>query len=202
MLFRSAAEQPSWPVVRNADEPTEILWVPGVRRSALYPVDPSKPFHGLLFSSEHLVDVTAAVIGGSDGRILVCSRPAGKHMAGKWEFPGGKIEPGETAEACIRREIREELGMEIAVGPVLTVMEHDYGVKYVRVTFFLAVSDDAPSAKDRQGFRWVTTDAVDSVDFLDADRPVSAEIQKKSEKISGIYNKMRTESVNWVSKQP
>ncbi len=198
----SASEQPLYPVVRDAENVEDILWVPGVRRSASYPVDPSKPFRGLLFSSERLVDVTAAVIGGPDGRILVCSRPAGKHMAGKWEFPGGKIEPGETAEACIRREIREELGMEIAVGPVFTVMEHDYGVKYVRVTFFLAVSDDTPSAKDRQGFRWVTPEEIDSVDFLDADRPVSAEIQKKSEKISGIYNKMRRESVNWVSKQP
>lgn len=198
----SAAEQPLRPVVRDASRPESILWIPGVRRSALYPVDPSKTFRGLLFSSERLVDVTAAVIGGPDGRILVCSRPAGKHMAGKWEFPGGKIEPGETPEACIRREIREELGMEIAVGPVLTVMEHDYGVKYVRVTFFLAVSDDAPSAKDHQGFRWVTPDTIDSVDFLDADRPVSAEIRKKSEKISGIYNKMRRESVIWVSKQP
>ena len=197
-----ASEQPMWPVVRNANEPTEILWVSGVRRSASYPVDPSKPFRGLLFSSEPLVDVTAAVIGGPDGRILVCSRPAGKHMSGKWEFPGGKIELGETAEACIRREIREELGMEIVVGPVFTVMEHDYGVKYVRVTFFLAVSDDIPSAKDRQGFRWVTPEEIDSVDFLDADRPVSAEIRKKSEKISGIYNKMRQKSVIWVSKQP
>lgn len=197
-----ASEQPLRPVVRDAEESAKILWIPGVRRSALYPVAPSKPFNGLLFSSEPLVDVTAAVIGGPDGRILVCSRPAGKHMAGKWEFPGGKIEPGETAEACIRREIREELGMEIAVGPVFMVMEHDYGVKYVRVTFFLAVSDDAPSAKDRQGFRWVTPEEINSVDFLDADRPVSTEIQKKTKKISGIYNKMRQKSVIWVSKQP
>lgn len=198
----SAAEQPLRPVVRNAEESAKILWIPGIRRSSLYSVDRSKPFRGLLFSSERLVDVTAAVIGGLDGRILVCSRPAGKHLAGKWEFPGGKIEPGETAEACIRREIREELGMEIAVGPVLTVMEHDYGVKYVRVTFFLAVSDDAPSAKDRQEFQWVTPDEIVSVDFLDADRPVAEEIQKKSKKISGIYNKTRRESVIWISKQP
>ena len=199
-----AAEQPMRPVVRNADDPTEILWIPGVRRSASYSLatDPGKPSRGLLFSSEPLVDVTAAVIGGPDGRILVCSRPAGTHMAGKWEFPGGKIEPGEAPEDCIRREIREELGMEIAVGPVLTVMEHDYGIKYVRVTFFLAVSDDAPAAKDGQGFRWVPSNRIDSVDFLDADRPVSEEIRKKSEKISVIYNKMRHENVKWLSKQP
>lgn len=197
-----APEQPLRPAVRSADAPEEILWIPGIRRSAAYPVDPDKPFRGLLFSSEPLVDVTAAVIGGPDGRILVCTRPEGTHMAGKWEFPGGKIEPGETPEACVRREIREELGMEIAVGPVLTVMEHDYGVKFVRVTFFLATSDDAPSAKDGQKFRWVAPEEIDSVDFLDADRPVSAEITKKSEKISGIYNKMRTGNVIWVSKQP
>ena len=198
----SAADQPLRPVVRDVDAPEDILWIPGVRRSASYPVGPDKPFRGLLFSSEPLVDVTAAVIGGPDGRILACSRPAGTHMAGKWEFPGGKIEPGETPEACIRREIREELGMEIEVGPVLTVMEHDYGVKFVRVTFFLATSDDAPSAKDGQEFRWVAPDRMDSVDFLDADRPVSAEIIKKSEKISGIYNKLRSGNVIWVSKQP
>ena len=197
-----ASEQPLRPVVRDVDNVEDILWVPGVRRSASYPVDPKAPFRGLLFSAEPLVDVTAAIIGGPDGRILVCSRPAGTHMAGKWEFPGGKIESGESAERCIRREIREELGMEIAVGPVFTVMEHDYGVKFVRVTFFLAVSDDAPSAKDGQEFRWVTPDTMDSVDFLDADRPVSAEIKKNTKKITGIYNKMRTESVNWISKQP
>ena len=198
----SATEQLLRPVVRDANNMEDILWVPGVRRSASYPVIPSTPFQGLLFTSEPLVDVTAAVIGGPDGRILVCSRPAGKHMAGKWEFPGGKIEPGEMPEACIRREIREELGMEIIVGPVLTVMEHDYGTKYVRVTFFLAVSDNMPSANDRQKFQWVTSDDIISVDFLDADRPVSAEIRKKSKKISDIYNKMRRESVIWVSKQP
>ena len=198
----SAAEQTLRPVVRDAARPEEILWVPGVRRSASHPLDPGKPSRGLLFSSERLVDVTAAVIGGPDGRILVCSRPAGTHMAGKWEFPGGKIEPGETAEACIRREIREELGMEIVAGPVLTVMEHDYGVKYVRVTFFLAVSDDAPAAKDNQEFRWVSFQEIGSVDFLDADRPVSAEIRKKSKKIAVIYNKMRQENVKWLSKQP
>ena len=196
----SAVEQPLRPIMRDADRPEEILWVPGIRRSAAYPVNPGA--QGLLFSSEPLVDVTAAVIGGPDGRILVCSRPKGTHMAGKWEFPGGKIEQGETAETCIRREIREELGMEIAVGPVLTVMEHDYGIKYVRVTFFLAVSDDAPTAKDGQKFRWIVPEDTESVDFLDADRPVSAEIRKKAKKIFGIYNKMRTESVKWLSKQP
>ena len=197
-----AAEQPMRPVVRDAAKPEDILWIPGVRRSASYPVARSLPSRGLFFSAERLVDVTAAVIGDRSGQILVCSRPAGTHMAGKWEFPGGKIEPGETAETCIRREIREELGMEISVGPVLTIMEHDYGIKYVRVTFFLAVSDDTPESKDGQMFRWIAPDGMDSVDFLDADRPVSAEIKKNAKKIFSIYNKLRTGNVNRVSKQP
>lgn len=198
----SASEQSLRPVVRDAACPEKILWVPGIRRSAACPVNRNTPSRELLFSSERLVDVTAAIIGGPDGKILVCSRPAGTHMAGKWEFPGGKIESGETAEACIRREIREELGMEITVGPVLTVMEHDYDIKYVRVTFFLAISDDLPEAKDGQGFRWVLPEEVDSVDFLEADRPVSAEIKKNAKKIFSIYNKLRAGSVNGVSKQP
>ena len=196
-------EQPLRPVIRDGSAPDGILWLPGVRRSASYPVKKRNgKTSGLLFSSEPLVDVTAAVIGRADGRILVCSRPAGTHLAGKWEFPGGKIEPEETPEDCIRREIREELAMEIAVGPVLTVMEHDYGVKYVRVTFFAAVSDDFPVAKDGQKFRWVKPEALDRVAFLDADRPVAAEIRKKSKKIAGIYNKIRTGNVIWVSRQP
>ena len=196
-------EQPLRPVIRDGSAPGEILWLPGVRRSSLYPLKKRKgKTPGLLFSAEPLVDVTAAVIGRSDGRILVCSRPAGTHLAGKWEFPGGKIEPGETPEDCIRREIREELAMEIAVGPVLTVMEHDYGVKYVRVTFFAAVSDDFPVAEDGQKFRWVKPEALERVAFLDADRPVAAEIRKKSKKISGIYNKIRAGNVIWVSRQP
>ena len=199
----SSDEQPLRPVLRDGSAPDEILWLPGVRRSALYPLKKRRgKAPGLLFTSEPLVDVTAAVIGRADGRILVCSRPAGTHLAGKWEFPGGKIEPGETPEDCIRREIREELAMEIAVGPVLTVMEHDYGVKYVRVTFFAAVSDDFPVAKDGQKFRWVKPEALERVAFLDADRPVAAEIRKKSKKISGIYNKIRAGNVIWVSRQP
>ena len=199
----SSDEQTLRPVIRDGSAPDEILWLPGVRRSALYPLKKRRgKTPGLLFSSEPLVDVTAAVIGRADGRILVCSRPAGTHLAGKWEFPGGKIEPGETPEDCIRREIREELAMEIAVGPVLTVMEHDYGVKYVRVTFFAAVSDDFPVAEDGQKFRWVKPEALERVAFLDADRPVAAEIRKKSKKISGIYNKIRAGNVIWVSRQP
>jgi 8-oxo-dGTP diphosphatase len=81
-------------------------------------------------------------------------------------------------------------------------MEHDYGVKYVRVTFFIAFSSDSPTAEDGQAFRWVMPEELETVNFLDADRPVAREIRKKSKKISCIYNKMLAGSVNWVSRQP
>ncbi len=58
--------------------------------------------------------VAAAALVDSDGRVLICKRPAGKALAGLWEFPGGKVEPGESPEACLIRELKEELDVEIA----------------------------------------------------------------------------------------
>lgn len=57
--------------------------------------------------------VAAAALIDVDGRVLICKRPEGKHLAGLWEFPGGKLEPGETPEACLIRELNEELGIEV-----------------------------------------------------------------------------------------
>jgi 8-oxo-dGTP diphosphatase len=60
-----------------------------------------------------LLLVAAAALIDVDGRVLICQRPQGKHLAGLWEFPGGKVEPGETPEACLIRELHEELGIEV-----------------------------------------------------------------------------------------
>src|SRR5580704_14222113 len=61
-----------------------------------------------------LLLVIAAALVDADGRVLMCQRPEGKQLAGLWEFPGGKLEPGETPEACLIRELKEELGIEVA----------------------------------------------------------------------------------------
>jgi len=71
-----------------------------------------------------------------DGRILLALRPEGAHLAGYWEFPGGRIEPGETAEACVVRELREELGVEVRVLGRLGVVDHAYPEKRVRLHGF------------------------------------------------------------------
>ena len=73
------------------------------------------------------VPVVCAVII-RDGRVLIAQRPAHKHLALKWEFPGGKVEPGESAEAAIVREIREELGCDFAIGRALPRFTHAYAV--------------------------------------------------------------------------
>lgn len=95
------------------------------------------------FSSGHpgrpvpkVIEVSAALIFRA-GRLLITQRPAAAHLGGLWEFPGGKREPGETFEACLAREIREELGVEIAVGALFEEVRHDYPEKSVHLRFFL-----------------------------------------------------------------
>ena len=87
-----------------------------------------------------MVNVTAAVIG-REGRVLLCRRPQGKRCAGLWEFPGGKVEPGETLAACLVRECREELGVSLCVGRAIAVVERDG----LRITFLLARLDGEES---------------------------------------------------------
>ena len=82
--------------------------------------------------------VVACALVDADGRVLVAQRPEGKTMAGLWEFPGGKREANETIERCLHRELKEELGIEVALGQALESVTHKYSVMTVQITFFLA----------------------------------------------------------------
>ncbi len=95
--------------------------------------------------------VTAAVIE-RDGRFLVTRRPAGVHLAGHWEFPGGKCEPGETLEQCLARELREELAVD-AVGrkPSCSSTTHDYADRRVELHFFRCAAARRAAAAARPG---------------------------------------------------
>ena len=99
--------------------------------------------------------VTAGLIW-KDGKLLITRRPEGSHLAGYWEFPGGKQEPGESLEACLEREIREELGMEVKAVKHLLQIDHDYEIKSITLHLFLCdwlSGDPTPIGCDE--IRWV-----------------------------------------------
>lgn len=104
-----------------------------------------------------IVLVAAAVLVDRDGRILLAQRPEGKAMAGLWEFPGGKIEQGETAEDALVRELHEELGIDTRTSCLapLTFASHRYGdVHMLMPVFVCRVWKGAVTAKEKQNFAW------------------------------------------------
>jgi len=115
------------------------------------------------------IDVSAALIFHK-GRLLITRRHAGSHLGGLWEFPGGKREPDETFEQCLVREIREELGMEIAVGDLYEEITHAYDEKTVRLKFFICgwVSGE-PQTLGCASFKWVGKDELVQYEFPAAD---------------------------------
>ena len=117
-------------------------------------------------------DVTAAVIR-KKGRILVAQRPLGGMLGGLWEFPGGKVEPGESLEQCLRREIREELGIEIKVGQLVALVKHTY--THFRITlhaFECRLQRGHPCAIGVSDWRWVTLEELDNFAFAVTDRKI------------------------------
>jgi 8-oxo-dGTP diphosphatase len=117
--------------------------------------------------------VSAAVLI-EEGRVLLTQRKAGAHLEGKWEFPGGKVEPGEDPREALRRELREELGIESTIGEILEVTSHRYveADRTVVLLFFLATrTPDSPAvtALDVAAFEWATRDGLDPARFPPAD---------------------------------
>lgn len=117
-------------------------------------------------------DVTAAVIWREPGVFLIAQRNAEELLGGLWEFPGGKVEPGESLEDCLRREIREELGVRIRVGTRLTVVKHAYSHFRITLHTFHAWIEDGepePQAIGCAAWRWIRLDEAESVAFSAAD---------------------------------
>lgn len=122
-----------------------------------------------------LIEVVAAVIE-RDGRILVTRRPAGTHLAGLWEFPGGKPAPGESPEEALVREIREELGARATVGGVLETVDWTYPDKRVRIVFFRCGLEGEPRPLEGQEMRWVAPDDLTALEFPAADSTLVARL--------------------------
>jgi mutator protein MutT len=119
-------------------------------------------------SEEHTIVVVAAVIE-RDGFILIARRPAALHLGGLWEFPGGKQMAGESAEAALAREIREELGAGVTVGPLLERVDWSYPEKRVRLSFFRCAIDGEPRALEGQELAWVRPADLGRYEFPPAD---------------------------------
>lgn len=124
------------------------------------------------------VDVVAAVIE-RDGRYLITRRPEGTHLAGFWEFPGGKILPGEKPEDALRRELKEELGVEAAVGEPVETVEWSYPEKSVRLFFFRCALAGEPSPLEGQEMRWVAAADLRSYSVPEADAALIARLSRR-----------------------
>jgi len=112
--------------------------------------------------------VTAAIIQRDD-RYLVTRRQLGVHLAGVWEFPGGKCDEGESLAACMARELREELGIDATVGGEVFTISHDYPDRRVELHFFECQSADDPSPLVGQEMRWVAREELADLEFPPAD---------------------------------
>jgi 8-oxo-dGTP diphosphatase len=100
--------------------------------------------------------VVAAVIRDDAGRVLISQRPEGRHMGGLWEFPGGKVEPGEAPAEALARELREELGLGIAIGAPITFAVHEEsGLRILLLFYGARIIDGMATAHEGQSVRWV-----------------------------------------------
>lgn len=125
------------------------------------------------------IEVSAGLVF-REGRLLITQRPAGGHLAGLWEFPGGKREPGESFEDCLRRELREELAIEVEVRELAESIDHAYPEKEVHLRFFrCAWRAGEPQALGCAAFRWITAEELDAHEFPPADARLLERLREK-----------------------
>jgi len=116
-----------------------------------------------------VIDVAAALVF-RQGKVLITQRYPDAHLGGLWEFPGGKREKGESFETCLARELREELGIDVEVGPLIERLNHDYPEKSVHLRFFKCRwLEHEPQALGCPAFQWVTPKDLSDYAFPAAD---------------------------------
>lgn len=119
--------------------------------------------------------VVAAALTDELGRVLIAERPAGKHMAGRWEFPGGKVAPGESEQAAVVRELQEELGIGVIEARPMMRLTHRYPDRDVELSMWVVGRySGKPQALDGQRLKWVERTQLADEDILEADRPFVA----------------------------
>jgi len=125
--------------------------------------------------------LVAAAIVIEQGRVLISQRKRGSHLEGAWEFPGGKVEPGEDPRDALVRELREEVGIEVAVGDIVEVTFHRYPGKAVLLLFYAALRlPDSPDPEpiDVANVRWAARDELEDELFPAADVLVLGKVRR------------------------
>lgn len=126
------------------------------------------------------INVVAAVIF-KDGKVFATQRGYGEFKDG-WEFPGGKVEPGESPEDALRREIREELEVEVSVGDLIDTIEYDYPAFHLSMKCFACtIAGGSPHLLEHEAAKWLTSTQLGSVDWLPADVTLIPKIEKMVE---------------------
>jgi 8-oxo-dGTP diphosphatase len=124
-----------------------------------------------------IILVAAVALVDADGRLLLAQRPAGKSMAGLWEFPGGKVNPGETPEAALIRELAEELGIDVAASCLapLTFASHTYPEFHLLMPLYVCRKwSGIPTAREGQRLAWVRPARLAEYPMPPADKPLVA----------------------------
>jgi 8-oxo-dGTP diphosphatase len=128
-------------------------------------------------SEKPMLLVAACALIDVDGRVLICRRPQGKQMAGLWEFPGGKLEPGETPEACLIRELREELGITVSnacLAPFVFA-SHGYEAFHLLMPLYLCRRwEGQATALEHDALAWVRPERLTDYPMPPADAPLVA----------------------------
>jgi 8-oxo-dGTP diphosphatase len=128
-------------------------------------------------SEKPMVLVAAAALVDADGRVLICQRPEGKQLAGLWEFPGGKVEKGETPEACLIRELDEELGITVrhACLAPFVFASHEYESFHLLMPLYLVRRwEGLVTAKEHKALAWVKPNQLTDYPMPPADGPLVA----------------------------
>ena len=135
----------------------------------------------------NVIEVAAGLVF-REGKLLITQRHPEAHLGGLWEFPGGKRHPGESFEECLRRELREELEMEVTVGPLLEAITHAYPEKTVHLRFFrCGWLKHEPQLRGCSALQWITREQLDRYQFPAAD----AQLLDKLRSDAGLWETRR-----------
>lgn len=123
------------------------------------------------------IDISIAVVKNSDDNYLICRRADNIHQGGKWEFPGGKVDQGETPEQALHRELFEEVGLTITEQQLLEKLFFDYGDRQLNLHFYIIKKFTGEAfSKEGQPCKWVTKAQLSEYDFPEANQNIIAKL--------------------------